>query len=516
MKKKLITEFLLLLILGGLTTLSLPPFNYFIINFFTFSIFLGFLFKKLNKRNDKKIFFFYGWLFGFGYFLTNLYWITISLTFDKSLNFLIPIALILIPSFLALFYGLITLIFCLINPKNILSAFFGFSVLFGIIEFIRGIILSGFPWNLVIYSFSKNLSFLSILSIMGTYSLNLIVISFFTVPIIYVLRKSKKEIAICIFFLLLPIIFYLSGNFQKKQFLKKELNEIPYTVRVVASNITLDRFYNNTHNTEDIINELISLSSPVSNEKVFYLWPEGIIPNVYQNEIHLYKEIFTQNFDKNHFIGFGITNKKLFSKEYQFYNSFSIFDYKLNLVENYNKNNLVPFGEFLPLENFLKLIGLKVITNNFGSFTKGKERNIVKIKKNTLEEFKFLPLICYEIIYSGNLTKNYDFDFIVNISEDGWFGASVGPHQHFAHSIFRAIENGKYILRSSNNGISAIINPLGEVEKKIDFGESGFIDFKMKRDFDKTIYSKYGNKIFLILILLYIFLTFSFNRIRNE
>ena len=117
MKKKFIVQYLLIIFLGGLTSLSLPPLNLYIINFFTFSIFFGFLYKKLNKVIDKKIFFFYGWCFGFGYFLTNLYWITISLTFDKNFSFLIPIALILIPSFLALFYGLISLIFYLFNPK---------------------------------------------------------------------------------------------------------------------------------------------------------------------------------------------------------------------------------------------------------------------------------------------------------------------------------------------------------------------------------------------------------------
>ena len=88
------------------------------------------------------------------------------------------------------------------------------------------------------------------------------------------------------------------------------------------------------------------------------------------------------------------------------------------------------------------------------------------------QQLKFLPLICYETIYSGKLTKNFNFDYILNISEDGWFGKSIGPKQHFSHTIFRAIENGKYILRSSNNGMAAIINPLGEIEQKIDFGKN--------------------------------------------
>ena len=501
--------------LGGLTSLSLPPLNLFIINFFTFSIFFGFLFKNLDKKIEKKIFFFYGWFFGFGYFLTNLYWITISLSFDKNFSFLIPFALILIPSFLGLFYGIITLVFYLLNPKSILSAFFSFSVFFGIVEFIRGIILTGFPWNLIIYSFSKKLEFLSILSVIGTYSLNLIVISLFTAPAIYILRKSKKEIIVCIFLLLMPIIFFVHGNFQKKQFQNKEVEKFPHTIRIIGSNISLERF-NNEIEAEEVINELISISSPISNKKMFFIWPEGIIPNTYQSEMFLYTDIFNKNFSENHLIGLGINKNNLEKKKYKFYNSFSIFDNQLNLIESYSKIKLVPFGEFLPFEKILNRIGLKTITNNFGSFTKGSERNIIEIDNNFLQNLKFLPLICYEIIYSGNLTKNTNFDFIINISEDGWFGKSIGPKQHFAHSIYRAIETGKYILRSSNNGMAAIINPLGEIEKYIEFGDTGYIDFEEKRVLNKTIFSIHGNRIFVILILLYIFLIFSFNRIRNE
>ena len=129
---------------------------------------------------------------------------------------------------------------------------------------------------------------------------------------------------------------------------------------------------------------------------------------------------------------------------------------------------------------------------------------------------RLLPLICYEIIYSGNIFNNRDFDFIVNISEDGWFGQSMGPHQHFVHSIYRAIESGKYVLRSANNGISAIVNPLGVVERQVDLNESSFVDLFETKKIEPTIFSKYGNKIFALLILLYIFLIFSFNRIGNE
>ena len=160
-------------------------------------------------------------------------------------------------------------------------------------------------------------------------------------------------------------------------------------------------------------------------------------------------------------------------------------------------------------------IGLKPLTNNYQSFSKGDLREIIEIKEKNFS-LKILPLICYEIIYSGNLFDSINFDLIINISEDGWFGKSIGPKQHFDHSIFRAIESGKYILRSANNGIAAIINPLGVVEKSVKFGQSGYVELNKIRRIQPTIFSKYGNKIFGLLILMYIFLIFSFNKIRDE
>ena len=281
MKKNFIFETLLITFLGSLTSLSLPPYNFFFLNFFTFSVFFIFLFQRL-KQGIKK-FLYFGWLFGFSYFLSSLYWITISLTFDQNLNFLIPISLIIIPAFLGLFYALFVAIFYLYDPKNILSAFFLFSLLFSLTDFIRGKILTGFPWNLIIYSFSEISSFLSVLSIIGTYSLNLIVISFFTAPALLIFRKSKKEVVVCILLSLLNIIFYTYGEFSKKNFYNIKKKELPFLIRVVGANISLDRYYKKI-DTESVINELISISSPNKEKKIFFVWPEGIIPNTYQDQ----------------------------------------------------------------------------------------------------------------------------------------------------------------------------------------------------------------------------------------
>ena len=213
-----------------------------------------------------------------------------------------------------------------------------------------------------------------------------------------------------------------------------------------------------------------------------------------------FRSIFSKNFSENHKIILGINsyeNSKIF-------NSLVVLDKDVNILAKYNKNKLVPFGEFLPFENLLSGFGLKKITQGYQSFSSGNERKVIN-----LNNFNFMPLICYEIIYSGNLNKtNMDFDFIINISEDGWFGDTIGPHQHFSHSIFRSIEEGKNLFRSANNGLSAHIDARGRIINKLKSTDRGYMEIRNILKTKKTFYNSYGNKIFFYFLIFYIIFVF--------
>ena len=513
MFKKNFLNSLYIIFLGAISSYSLPPYNYFIINFITFSLFFIFIFNKKKTPNNKH-FFQYGWYFGFGYFLFSLYWISISLTFDQSFKFLIPVAVILLPAFLAIFYGLMTYLFSIFYSKNVIISFFIFSILFGTIEFARGSILTGFPWNLISFSFSSSIYFIQILSIIGTYSFNLICISLFTLPALFILKNSRIEIVVCFFFILISAAFLIFGKITDNHFNSLESVKNSYTIKAISPNINLDRFYSKKDEIK-IINELIELSSPSKIEPTIFLWPEGIIPDSYLREMSSYKKLFLNKFGENDLIIMGLNSVTRNNDKNIFFNSMAIFNNKLDIITSYNKVNLVPFGEFTPFESILGLIGLKTVTNKYQSFSSGETRTPLHIKNSKID-LTLLPLICYEIIYSGKLSRDNNFDYIINISEDGWFGNSIGPKQHFAHSIFRSIESGKYIIRSANNGISAIINPIGIIEKKVEFGSTGYVKLTESKLVKSTLFMVYGNKIFLMLILIYIFLIFSFKRLKYE
>jgi len=500
------------LLLGVITSFSLPPYNFLIINFLTFPLLLLF-FIEIKKKNSFWLSFIVGWFFGIGYFFSNIYWIVYSLTFEDIFKPLIPIALILIPSFLGLFYGIITLAASRLKLEKNFSSILIFSLLFAVVEFFRGFVLGGFPWNLIVYSWTSYLDSLQILSLIGTYSFNLISITIFLLPTVIFFKKNLKFKLISFIFLLVILASNYFYGFQKIKNNEKLYTEFKdFKIKLISPKISIERFFQ-PNNEEAIIEELIELSNPNILHNTVFIFPEGALAGVNLDQLKSFKEMFSRNFSEKHTIIMGINTKKIIDNSSKKYNSMVILDNKLNLISEYNKIKLVPFGEFLPFEKFFKKIGLKKISYGYESFSSGDDRNLISLDG---KNFNFIPLICYEIIYSGKVNLKSDkTNFIINISEDGWFGNSIGPYQHFSHSIFRAIEEGKNIIRVSNNGISAYIDSNGLIIDKLETTNKGVIEINNYKNSKMTFFSKFGNKIFFYFILFYISL-FFFNYKRER
>jgi len=494
------------LIIGLLTSYSLPPYSYFFINFFTFPILFFYLLS--NHFKGKWVSFKIGWIFGFGYFVSNLYWVSNSLTFEEIFKPLIPFSLIIIPLFLGLFYGLVTVCCSFFNLKKNFSSILIFAFFFSLIEYLRSFIFGGFPWNLIAYSFTEYLQLIQILSLVGTYSFNLLCITFFLIPgLIFFNYKKKKKILFLLFSILLLFINFFYGSSVIKKNEEIDKTNLNFVIKIISPKIDINRFFED-ESPDKIILELVKLSDPNNLKKTIFIFPEGVLSNIYLEDLKNYSYIFSENYSDQHKIVMGINS----SKEEKVFNSMVVLDKDVNILAKYNKNKLVPFGEFLPFENFFSKFGLKKITQGYRSFSSDNQRNIININN-----INFVPLICYEIIYSGKINKtNDDFDLILNISEDGWFGNSVGPYQHFSHSIFRSIEEGKNLIRSANNGISAFINSKGQIINQIKSTESGVIEVKSFNQVKKTLFSSFGNKIFFYFLLCYIILFFFLKKRENK
>jgi len=322
----------------------------------------------------------------------------------------------------------------------------------------------------------------------------------------------KKNI---IFVLVLSIIFIGNYKYGSNKIKKNIYNfDKNISVKIVSPNFSLEDYMMQTENSQ--LKRLIKISDPNKDTKTLFIWPEGIFYESNLQDIKIYKDLFFNNFSKNHLIALGINNFSNLDSQgnSKYYNSLVIVNHKLEIISVYNKINLVPFGEFLPLESFLSKLGLKTVTHGYNSFSKGNSRSIINLGKGFNGKL-ILPLICYEIIYPGDI-KNKDQlpDLVINISEDAWFGKSIGPDQHFTKAMYRAVEEGVFIARSANKGSSGFIDPNGRPLKILDRSESGNVELKMPNFFQSTFYSFYGNKIFVLIILIYIFLIFIFKKIK--
>ena len=476
--------------LGVIISFSLPPYNFTFLSFLVMPFFLYLLF--LSRQQSSKFIFFIGFLFGYGYFLSSLYWISHSLNFDDNLKILKPLVLIFIPSVLALFYG----ITCVVVKKFISNSFYFilvFSTVLGSIEFLRGFLFTGFPWNLFVYTWSWSLESIQILSFVGTYSLNFLSLIIFCFPFLLFNKPSYKKfffINSCIFLILFSN--YCFGIYSLK---KNNLAKIPdFKIVLLQPNQNIEDLQKD-NGYSLYVDKLINLSDPKKHKEqnILFVWPEGVFFN--SSEIVQYSDLFSNNFSSNHAIVLGATKYEGDS----FYNSLLLLNNSAKVISSYDKIKLVPFGEFVPFHDFFEKINLKKITFGYGSFSNGKIRKPIRLSNG----INFLPLICYEVIFSGmiNLEKE-NYDFILNISEDGWFNKSIGTIQHFVHSQFRAIEEGKHIIRTTNQGISGSIMPNGYVDKSINFDEISKVIVDIYKKNEKTFFSIYLNKVFYLLIFL--------------
>ena len=304
---KIYLEKLYILILGVITSFSLPPYNYWFLNFLTFSLLFIFLLK--HKYKNIKSFIIFGYLFGFGFFVSNIYWIPFSLTYDENFVFLIPLAIILIPAILSIFYALVFGIFKLfLNSKSIFVSIMSFSLIFGFFEYIRGIFLSGFPWNLFAYSFSENIKFIQITSLIGIYGFNTLIITIFCLPSILYLSKKKIDIVGFTLIIFITICTFFYGSVRVENFRNLQTETLSANIKVLSTNIPIERFYSNVDG-EEVLMKLIDLSNPSLNEGTIFIWPEGVIPNINLSSLkNQYDYLLKKSFSEKHTIILGVNN----------------------------------------------------------------------------------------------------------------------------------------------------------------------------------------------------------------
>jgi apolipoprotein N-acyltransferase len=181
-----------------------------------------------------------------------------------------------------------------------------------------------------------------------------------------------------------------------------------------------------------------------------------------------------------------------------FFNSLAVVAHDGRLLGMYDKAHLVPFGEYTPFQDLLTRLGVPKVISGPSGFSSGSGPQVLTAPGVP----PFQPLICYEVIFPGVTAEGADrAQWLVNVTNDAWFGTSAGPYQHLAEARVRAIEQGLPLVRAANTGISAVIDPYGHIHSQIPLGQAGVIDSALPKALEPTLYNRFGNRLYLVLLL---------------
>lgn len=454
----------------------------------------------LHQSNTSKIAFTRGWCFGFAFFSFGLSWIGNAVLIDNTfLKWLYPLIFLACGSFFGLFIAFPT--WLAHRFKKTIAQYLAFCSLIVIFEWLRSFFLTGFPWNLWGTTLAFHDSLIQLSSVGGTYLLSLLVLLICGAPFLWIINPTPKNL-----FASICIITCLSGFITIFGFLRlsSETNLSSSTiVRVVQPSIP-QTFKWNTASLEQNFDTYIKLSKQKPLDGInAVIWGETASPFALDvDEAHNFKARYA--IPANGYLMTGIIRHH-FKNGHQASNSMMIFNDSGNPVAYYDKTHLVPFGEYIPLRHWLP-DWLRPLANTIGTFTPGNGPQTISLPNLP----KLGTIICYEAIFPNKIINPDNRpQWIINPTNDGWYGDSFGPHQHFIATKMRAVEDGITIVRAANNGISAVFSPYGRTIAKLNLNEKSIIDVALPALMSfPTPYNQYGNNIILLISILLLCIAF--------
>jgi apolipoprotein N-acyltransferase len=487
---------------GAVSALGFAPFNLFPALLIGFAALVLLIDNACAGAKPVKTAASLGWAFGFGQFLVGLHWIGYAFMVDAEAHaWQIPFVAVLFPGGLALFQTA-TAVAAAKLWRSGPARLFLFTALYGLAEWLRGHILTGFPWNLPAYGWGASLAVLQITALIGAYGLSLLTILFGAVLAELFAEKPQWKLPAIMAGLFVAI--WLGGAVRLA--LVPVHNMPGVTLRLVQPNIPQAEKYQRRYVVRNW-RRLVELSRAPGNASVI-VWPEAAPPFLLEEQPLALAAIGSLTAKADGLITGGLRREYLPGEEVRYSNSLFVFGRKGVPLGVYDKSHLVPFGEYLPFEKTLNALGLEKLTGIDGSFTPGEGR-----KTFTLPGAGVLtPLICYEILFPGEVVGDRRPDWIVNITDDSWFGPWAGPRQHLLVARVRAIEEGIPVARAANTGISAIIDPFGRVVKSLKLGEMGTLDGPLPAAIAPTPFSRFEGWWFWFILCVIVALTWRVPR----
>ncbi len=494
---------------GVLLTLAFPSFDLY---FLAWVAFVPLLLSHWGKSRRES--FAAGYLFGLTYFTGTLYWIYHSINHYGGVPFVASIAIVvLLCLLLSLYPAVFSFLVYSLMRKTRLPVLLIAPVIWTVLEFLRSYALTGFPWSSVGYSQYRFLHIIQVADLTGIYGVTFLVIAVNgAVADIFLLRRRIREMP------LFPVSYVVVGLFALVLLVAGSLGYGAWRlgqereghilkVGIVQGNIAQDKKWEPSYQKE-VLDTYFSLSEKAAESSPqLIVWPETAVPFFfgYDNAETGRLQQFQMHLGSSLLFGSVLVRERSREKTL-LSNSAVLLAGEGKIAYEYDKIHLVPFGEYVPLRSLLFFIDKLVV--GIGDYIPGKEY----LRANT-DFGSFGTLICYEVIFPGLVRKFYTTggDFIVNITNDAWFGRTAAPYQHFSMAVFRAVENRKPLIRAANTGISGIIDSSGRILSQTPLFQRQVVSESVRTDGTMTVYTRFGDLFCYFCIVLFLILLINVN-----
>ncbi|AQA17878.1 apolipoprotein N-acyltransferase [Halioglobus japonicus] len=459
---------------GALITLSLAPYNIWPAGILSCALF-AYLLSTCNPPRG----FWRGWLFGLGLFGTGASWVYVSI--HEHGNASVPLALVLTGLFcagLALLHGTFAWLYIRFIRPLPGGMLIGFPVLWVLFEWLRSWFLTGFPWLYLGYA-HVDTAIAGWAPILGIYGLSMICA--LTGSCLFLAWRSRQAIALVTYAVIVATLWIGGGVLKPIQWVARASEE-PLSVAIYQPNIPQQNKWNREYYLP-ILHQMRGATMPLLGHDII-VWPEAAIPNLYERARPFLDPIAARARKADTTLITGIPNRPEGDERY--YNSITALGQGQG---SYFKQRLVPFGEYVPLEDYLR--GVIEFFNLPMSFQSRGPADQPPLAAGT---FRVSPSICYEVVYPDLVAAGArEADLLITISNDSWFGDSIGPLQHLQMAQMRALENGRYMIRGTNNGVSALIDHRGQVIAESEQFVETVLTGEVQAMLGKTPFASFGS-----------------------
>lgn len=456
-----------------------------------------------------------GWWWGFGFFLAGLWWLGAAFLVEADkFAWAMPLGVVALPAFLALFpafaFGFARLVWPAGSRRILVLA-----VALAASEWLRGHVLTGFPWNVYGMMLAGEIHLAQFAALAGLYGLTLLAVVIGAAPAVIGTAKSPGERWTAPLLALAALAGLFAFGFWR-------IPSAPspavagVKLRLMQPNLPQDAKFNG-RNGEAILNHYLALSdratsptTPGLQAVTHVIWPESAFPFLLGRTPGALARIAAALPPDVTLITGAARAGEMLPGEGRppIYNAIQVVNDEGVITGSYDKVHLVPFGEYLPpfLDALIRRVGLSEFVSIPGGFAAGSSRMPLAVKGLPTAA----PLICYEAVFPGEVTsRGPRAGFFLNVTNDGWFGQTSGPYQHFAQARLRSIEEGLPLVRVANTGISAVVDSYGRALASLPLGVEGVLDSVLPRSGPITLYGRAGDAIFAGMLLIFI----AFSRI---